>query len=117
MRAAVANGGSRPARSLLGCRYRTLFAGGVSGVCYWGATYPLDVIKSRMQAQEVGRPVYSNMRDCVRKTYQAYGLRGFFRGIGPCLLRAFPTNAAAFGAYEYARFVLETRRLPFFASS
>ena len=38
-------------------------------------------------------------------------MRGFFRGIGPCLLRAFPANAAAFGAFETAKTVLETQRL------
>lgn len=32
--------------------------------------------------------------------YSTDGVRGFYRGLGPCLLRAFPVNACAFFVYE-----------------
>lgn len=44
--------------------------------------------------------MYANMRDCFRQIYQTEGLAGFTRGLSPCLLRAFPANAACFLAFE-----------------
>ncbi len=36
----------------------------------------------------------------VRAIHAAAGMRGFFAGLSPCLLRAFPSNACAFYVYE-----------------
>ena len=36
------------------------------------------------------------------------GVRTFYAGIGPTLLRAFPACAALFVGYEYSKVVLET---------
>lgn len=36
----------------------------------------------------------------VRHIYSNQGVPGFFRGLGPCILRAFPVNACAFFVYE-----------------
>jgi hypothetical protein len=36
----------------------------------------------------------------ARRIYTREGIRGFYRGLGPCLLRAFPSNACAFFVYE-----------------
>lgn len=36
----------------------------------------------------------------ARNIYRADGLRGFFAGLAPCLLRSFPVNASALFVYE-----------------
>ena len=36
----------------------------------------------------------------VRQTFAQSGYRGFFRGLGPTILRAFPVNASAIWVYE-----------------
>lgn len=36
----------------------------------------------------------------ARRIYTRDGLRGFFRGLGPCFLRTFPVNASAIFVYE-----------------
>ena len=36
----------------------------------------------------------------ARRIYTRDGLGGFFRGLGPCFLRAFPVNASAIFVYE-----------------
>ena len=59
---------------------------------------PADVIKSRHQASE-------NSKSALKTTLQLFksqGIRGFFLGAGPILLRAGPANAAAFLGYEAA---------------
>ena len=80
----------------------TIIAGGLAGMISWASTFPLDVVKSRMQADGSGGKLkYSGMTDCILKTYSTGGVRSFFRGIGPTLLRAFPTNAVIFPIYTF----------------
>lgn len=44
-----------------------MVAGGLSGMAYWGPVYPADVIKSRMQVDDLKIPQYRGMMDCFRK--------------------------------------------------
>jgi len=75
--------------------------GSAAGVSYWTSCYPLDLIKNRiMTAPDTQPPIYRNGWHCARRIYAAQGVRGFFVGLSPCLLRAVPANAAAFAAYE-----------------
>lgn len=76
---------------------KLLLAGGISGSVSWLSTYPVDVIKSRLQADGVGGVVrYHSILDCVRKSYCEEGWKVFTRGLTSTLLRAFPVNAATF---------------------
>lgn len=76
---------------------KLLFAGGMSGIASWISTYPVDVIKSRLQADGVGGVnQYSGIMDCVRQSLRKEGWRVFSRGLVSTLLRAFPVNAATF---------------------
>ncbi|MEQ2217341.1 hypothetical protein XENOCAPTIV_006170 [Xenoophorus captivus] len=88
----------------LGCepdnRYmipKLLFAGGMAGIASWLSTYPVDVIKSRLQADGVGGVnQYSSIADCVRQSVRKEGYMVFTRGLTSTLLRAFPVNATTF---------------------
>ena len=74
-----------------------LLAGGMSGISSWVLTYPIDVIKSRFQADGDGpHRKYHSIVDCIRKTYRSGGFHAFTQGLGATILRAFPTNAATF---------------------
>lgn len=67
------------------------------GEILWTIIYPLDFIKSKMQADGLGRQrQYRNMRDVVKETWNARGLYGFYRGLGPALCRAAPVSAGTF---------------------
>lgn len=76
--------------------FRILMAGGMAGVVSWIFTYPLDIIKTRLQMDTTRQ--YTGMVDCIKQIYAAEGPRGFSRGLSSCLIRAFPTNAACFAA-------------------
>ncbi|CAK7271711.1 carrier protein ymc1 [Sporothrix epigloea] len=83
--------------------YKVAFYGGLAGEALWLASYPFDVIKSKMQTDAL-RPAeqrYKNLRDCVAQTFRAEGARGFWRGLGPTLLRAMPVSAGTFAVVEY----------------
>lgn len=71
--------------------------GGLAGEALWLASYPFDVVKSKMQTDGWGAEArYAGMRDCFAKTWRAEGWRGFWKGIGPTLLRAMPVSAGTF---------------------
>lgn len=81
-----------------------LIAGGIAGILSWVVTYPCDVIKSRFQADLDG--IYTSSTDCAIKSYRAEGWRMFFQGMNSTIIRAFPANAATFGAVVlFARLV------------
>ncbi|KAL6254168.1 hypothetical protein P5V15_014793 [Pogonomyrmex californicus] len=73
---------------------QVLLAGGLAGTASWVTTYPIDVIKSRIQAESSNR--YSGIVDCLKKSVRAEGYGCLYRGLNSTILRAFPTNAATF---------------------
>jgi solute carrier family 25 carnitine/acylcarnitine transporter 20/29 len=75
--------------------------GGLAGEMLWISSYPFDVVKSKMQSDGFGEAMkYKSMRDCFTKTWRAEGMVGFWRGIGPTLLRAMPVSAGTFATVE-----------------
>ncbi|KAL5756127.1 hypothetical protein ACOSQ2_020873 [Xanthoceras sorbifolium] len=79
-----------------------LMAGGLAGVASWVCCYPLDVMKTRLQAQSQSSPKYSGIIDCFRKSVKAEGYSVLWRGLGTAVSRAFLVNGAVFSAYEIA---------------
>lgn len=82
---------------------QALLAGGMGGIGMWSFAIPLDAIKTRVQA---GGDTNSPIR-AARAIFRESGMKGFYRGIGPALLRAFPANAATFAAKEMAQSTLD----------
>ena len=67
----------------------------------WAATFPFDVVKSRMQADgNDDKFVYKGARVCFVKTYRTGGIGLLYTGLVPTLLRAFPTNGIIFLVYN-----------------
>ena len=79
-----------------------LGAGGTAGMISWVCNIPLDVVKSRMQSDDLTNPKYRNMADCFVKCYKAEGWRVFWRGLPVICLRAFPANAVTLAVYSYS---------------
>jgi solute carrier family 25 carnitine/acylcarnitine transporter 20/29 len=63
-----------------------LIPGGISGVLSWAFTYPIDVVKTRVQSS-------IPLKDAIKQG-------NFKTGFGFCMLRAMVANAAAFTVYE-----------------
>lgn len=75
--------------------------GGLAGEMLWLSSYPFDVVKSRMQCDGFGMSQrYSGMRDCFAQVFRESGVGGFWKGIGPTLLRAMPVSAGTFVVVE-----------------
>ncbi|KAI0813893.1 mitochondrial carrier domain-containing protein [Xylaria sp. FL0064] len=81
--------------------YKVALYGGLAGEALWLGSYPFDVVKSKMQTDGFGADMrYKSMRDCFAQTWRAEGMRGFWKGIGPTLLRAMPVSAGTFAVVE-----------------
>ena len=77
--------------------YMVALYGGLAGEALWLASYPFDVVKSKMQTDKFGKEMrYPRMMDCFKQTWTTEGARGFWKGIGPTLLRAMPVSAGTF---------------------
>jgi len=86
----------------------TLCAGGLGGVAYWTFSFPMDVNKSKIQTEPsiIEKRKYKNSLDCIQQMWKNEGMKAFWRGFTPCLIRAFPANAACFFTYEFTRKLL-----------
>jgi len=97
---------------------KVLLCGGVAGVVTWASIFPLDVIKTRLQAQGCGdkasecRPLLPGSQEglrekqkgtmeIARQAYRQEGMGVFFRGLGVCSVRAFIVNAVQWAVYEW----------------
>ncbi|XP_011945715.1 PREDICTED: solute carrier family 25 member 48 isoform X3 [Cercocebus atys] len=50
-------------------------AGGMAGAISWGTATPMDVVKSRLQADGVYLNKYKGVLDCISQSYQKEGLK------------------------------------------
>ncbi|RYP74973.1 hypothetical protein DL771_002621 [Monosporascus sp. 5C6A] len=81
--------------------WKVALYGGLAGEALWLSSYPLDVVKSKMQTDGFGPDArYRSMRDCFAQTYRLEGVRGFWKGLAPTLLRAMPVSACTFATVE-----------------
>lgn len=103
---------------------KILLCGGLAGVVTWTSVFPLDVVKTRVQTQDLvllqqqhptGRTEASSLLDNMPKerrplgawsvatqAYRNEGIGVFFRGLGICCARAFVVNAVQWAVYEWA---------------
>lgn len=77
--------------------WNPILSGGCAGIAAWLPCYPQDVIKSVIQSSSGTK---LSIPQASRIIYQKAGLKGFFKGFTPTMIRAFPANAATFLGYE-----------------
>ncbi|KAM3864582.1 mitochondrial adenyl nucleotide antiporter SLC25A23 [Diretmus argenteus] len=85
---------------LLGC-------GTVSSTCGQLASYPLALIRTRMQAQaSVKSAPRLSMVNMVQNIVTQEGVAGLYRGLAPNLLKVIPAVSISYVVFEYMRKVL-----------
>ncbi|KAI0057856.1 mitochondrial NAD transporter [Artomyces pyxidatus] len=80
----------------------SMIAGAGGGLVASIATCPLDVVKTKLQAQRAarGQADYLGVWAMLRNIIQHDGLRGLYRGLGPTILGYLPTWAIYFAVYD-----------------
>lgn len=71
--------------------YNPFLSGSTAGTVSWLFTYPIDVVKTRIQSGLV-----NNWSDAIKKG-------NLFKGLPVCLTRSFIVNGFAFSAYDYLK--------------
>eukprot|EP00054_Salpingoeca_dolichothecata_P021972 m.142386 g.142386 ORF g.142386 m.142386 type:complete len:334 (-) comp24183_c0_seq7:109-1110(-) len=88
--------------------WQTLICGGVAGAVSVFGNTPIDVIKTRMQGLDARR-LYTGYWDCVKTTWAegggsiTGGVRSFYKGTTPRLVRVVLDVALVFTLYEQVR--------------
>ncbi|TDL29557.1 mitochondrial carrier [Rickenella mellea] len=83
----------------------TLMFGSVSGGVGATSVYPMNLVRTRLQASgSSGHPErYSGVWDVTVKTYQREGWRGYYRGLFPTLAKVIPSVSISYVVYEYSK--------------
>jgi len=86
--------------------YLRVLCAGTSGMICWFPFYPIDQIKTRIQTQSFSgasstRKMLS-MTEAFRQLMKEGGVRVMYRGLTPCLVRAFPAYSAQYTTFETA---------------
>ncbi|XP_047352674.1 mitochondrial ornithine transporter 1 isoform X1 [Vespa velutina] len=78
---------------------KTMVAGAVGGTVLWLVIFPADVVKSRIQVQNLKTPALVVMKDIIKQE----GIGALYNGLKPTLIRTIPATATLFITYEYTK--------------
>jgi len=92
---------NRDARGSQGRFYEHFVMGGVAKVVATTVTYPLQVVRTRMQqSPENLSSAYRRTASTALSVLQREGVSGLYKGLGPNVLRVAPASATTFAVYE-----------------
>ncbi|KAI4299502.1 hypothetical protein L6164_032959 [Bauhinia variegata] len=78
------------------------FGGGLAGITAATATYPLDLVRTRLAAQ-TNVMYYKGIWHALRTISKEEGIFGLYKGLGATLLGVGPNIAISFSVYETLR--------------
>ncbi|KAK0250251.1 mitochondrial FAD carrier protein flx1 [Friedmanniomyces endolithicus] len=80
-----------------------LLLSAVSKMFAGSITYPYQVVRARLQTYDA-HTRYKGAWDVVRQVYRGEGLAGFYKGLGPNIVRVLPSTCVTFLVYENMKF-------------
>ncbi|KAK4148103.1 mitochondrial carrier domain-containing protein [Dichotomopilus funicola] len=78
----------------------------VSKLVAGATTYPLQVLRSRLQQHDAEAQFGRGLSGVVRRLWREEGIRGFYRGVMPGVFRVLPATWVTFLVYENVRYYL-----------
>lgn len=82
-----------------------LMLSGLAKIFAGSITYPYQVVRARLQMYDANRK-YKNASDVIGQIWKREGFAGFYKGLGPNLLRVMPSTWVTFLVYEKMRLYL-----------
>lgn len=79
-----------------------VLGGGFAGSLGWFVVFPMDVVKSLQQTQEIPQSPWKT----AYSLYNRRGIKAFYKGCAPCVIRGFPANGALFLTVEWTKKLL-----------
>ncbi len=83
-----------------------LIISGLAKVVAGSITYPYQVVRARLQMHDSGK-MYHGAKDVIIKILRQEGMKGFYKGLTPNMLRVLPSTWVTFLAYEKTRLFLQ----------
>ncbi|KAF2872590.1 mitochondrial carrier domain-containing protein [Massariosphaeria phaeospora] len=83
-------------------KYRTEIAASSSSLLSTFTAYPLDSVKTRLQAYK-----FNSFSDCVRHTYKTEGFHGFYRGVWSPLASITLVRTVSFSIYQKSKYTID----------
>jgi len=80
-----------------------MVAGALAGAAEHTLMFPVDTVKTRMQARTAGAPVYRGAIHALRTIVAREGAQSLFRGAGSVAFGAMPSHALYFSMLEVVR--------------
>lgn len=84
----------------------TLALSGTAKIIAGTVTYPYQVVRSRLQMHDSEQRFGKGIIGVVQRIWREEGMRGFYRGVGPNVVRVLPATWVTFLVYENTRFYL-----------
>lgn len=82
--------------------HQLLLCGAFSSSCGQLVSYPLQLARTKLQAQGMpGMPIkYTGVLDCLTKIYLTDGIIGLYRGLLPNFMKAIPSISISYAVFE-----------------
>ncbi|KAK0379677.1 hypothetical protein CLIM01_02932 [Colletotrichum limetticola] len=84
----------------------TVVISSVSKLVAGAVTYPYQVLRSRLQNYDADERFGRGIRGVVKRIWQEEGVRGFYRGLMPGVVRVMPATWVTFLVYENVKYYL-----------
>ena len=81
--------------------YMSPLLGSIAGIASWLTVFPLDTIRTERQTTN------KSIANIIRDKYSNCGIRGFYLGITPVILRTLPSASIGMFVYEYTKKLLQ----------
>ncbi|KAH6626978.1 mitochondrial carrier domain-containing protein [Chaetomium sp. MPI-SDFR-AT-0129] len=98
--------GSKASSSASVSNEATVVLSTVSKLVAGATTYPLQVLRSRLQQHDAEAQFGRGLSGVVRRLWREEGIRGFYRGVMPGVVRVLPATWVTFLVYENVRYYL-----------
>mmetsp|Transcript_58990 Transcript_58990/g.128071 ORF Transcript_58990/g.128071 Transcript_58990/m.128071 type:complete len:115 (+) Transcript_58990:505-849(+) len=84
--------------------------GSISGTLAAALTHPTDLVRKKIQVQDLKNPTYKGFFHCFYIMFTTEGPKSLFRGLVPNVMKCAPTFAIAFMVNEKLKDMLGVKR-------
>lgn len=84
-----------------------LVAGGVAGAVGQTSSYPLEVVRRRMQVADLQQDSVPRIKKVIQNIWREKGMRGYFVGLSIGYIKVIPMVAISFTVYDQMKHLLK----------